>query len=268
MKPRCAPLLLLLRAAALLLSTTGVLRAGAGQADEFQDLPRAVLVSGLEFVTAETRALQADDFANPALLWVDRGRNLFETGNGVPSCRQCHADDLEGAYTRYPRYDAQAEMLVSASDRINLCRKQHQGLAPLPADDDVLLAITMYVASLSQGMPYAVAVTGDAERYFKQGRDYFFRRRGQLNLACYQCHDQNWGKKLRGDTISQGHPTAFPGYRMEWQSAGSLHRRIHDCDVGVRAEPHPQGSDAYKSLELYLAWRSGNLPIEAPGVRR
>jgi hypothetical protein len=30
----------------------------------------------------------------------------------------------------------------------------------------------------------------------------------------------------------------------------------------------PQGAPAYLDLELYLAWRSGNLPIEAPGVRR
>ena len=89
-----------------------------------------------------------------------------------------------------------------------------------------------------------------------------------MNLACDQCHDRNWGKQLRGDTISQGHPTAFPGYRMEWQRAGSLHRRFRDCDIGVRAEPLPLGSEGYKALELYLAWRAGDLPIEVPGVRR
>lgn len=268
MIPGRTTLWFLLHAAALLASIRLVPQAGAGQTDEFQDLSRDVLVSGLTFMTEATRALQADDFANPALLWLDRGRTLFDASDGVPSCRQCHGEDLAGAYTRYPRYAAEAEMLVSASDRINRCRAEQQGLAPLPADDEDLLAVTMYVASLSQGMPYAVTITGAAEPYFERGRAYFFQRRGQLNLACYQCHDQNWGKKLRGDTISQGHPTAFPGYRMEWQSAGSLHRRIQDCDAGVRAQPHPQGADEYKALELYLAWRAGNLPIEVPGVRR
>ena len=268
MIPGRTTLLPLLRASALVASTSLVSQVDAGQKDEFQDLPRDVLVSGTTFMTAETRALQADEFANPALLWVDRGRDLFDAGNGVPSCRQCHGDELEGAYTRYPRYDTRAGMLLNASDQINRCREQRQGLAPLPADDGDLMAITMYVASLSRGRPYAVSISGDAEPYFERGRAYFFQRRGQLNLACHQCHDQNWGRKLRGDTISQGHPTAFPGYRMEWQSAGSLHRRIQDCDVGVRAQPHPQGADEYKALELYLAWRAGNLPIEVPGVRR
>ena len=28
---------------------------------------------------------------------------------------------------------------------------------------------------------------------------------------------------LRGDRISQGHPNAWPAYRLEWQTFGSLH---------------------------------------------
>ena len=47
-----------------------------------------------------------------------------------------------------------------------------------------------------------------------------------------------------------------------------MHRRLRDCDVGVRAEPFAIGSEEYKALELYLAWRAGDLPIEVPGVRR
>ena len=73
---------------------------------------------------------------------------------------------------------------------------------------------------------------------------------------------------LRGDRLSQGHPTAFPGYRLEWQTFGSLHRRIRDCDARVRAEPYALGSEICIALELYLAWRAGELPIESPGVRR
>ena len=103
---------------------------------------------------------------------------------------------------------------------------------------------------------------------YAEGRNYFFRRRGQLNLACHHCHDRNWGKMLRGDRISQGHGNAFPAYRLEWQTLGSLHRRFRDCDVGVRAQPHEAGSGIYTSLELYLARRAAQLPMESPGVRR
>ena len=65
-----------------------------------------------------------------------------------------------------------------------------------------------------------------------------------------------------------GHGNAFPAYRLEWQTLGSLHRRLNDCDEGVRAEPMPLGSETYKAVELYLAKRAEGLPIETPGVRR
>jgi sulfur-oxidizing protein SoxA len=128
--------------------------------------------------------------------------------------------------------------------------------------------LTAYVASLSNGLPFEVSIEDEAREYFDRGRTYFFQRRGQLNLACTQCHDDNWGRMLRGDKISQGHSNAYPGYRMEWQSLGSLHRRIRDCDIGVRAMPYQSGAQPYLELELYLAWRAAQLPIEAPGVRR
>ena len=35
------------------------------------------LKSGIEFASAETRALQQDDFANPGMLWVARGEKLW-----------------------------------------------------------------------------------------------------------------------------------------------------------------------------------------------
>ncbi|MEO1119422.1 MAG: sulfur oxidation c-type cytochrome SoxA, partial [Pseudomonadota bacterium] len=60
----------------------------------------------------------------------------------------------------------------------------------------------------------------------------------------------------------------YPAYRFEWQSLGSLHRRLQFCNAGVRAETLPGGHPTYLDLELYLAWRAGNLPLEAPAVRR
>ncbi len=231
------------------------------------DLPRASVQSGYTFLTHATQALQDDPFANPGYLWVDRGAQAFAEPIGNASCQSCHAPDGErtliGAAARYPKIDSQTGALVNLEGRINLCRTRYQGLGPLPYESEPLLALTAYVAQRARGQPYAVAVDGAAAQYFARGRDYFFTRRGQLNLACNQCHDDNVGKLL-----SQGQPTAVPGYRLEWETFGSLHRRIRDCDAGVRAEPHALGADIYVALELYLAWRAGALPIESPGVRR
>ena len=89
-----------------------------------------------------------------------------------------------------------------------------------------------------------------------------------MNLSCAQCHDENWGKRLLAETISQGHGNAFPAYRLEWQTLGSLQRRIRACYYGVRAEMPAPGARELTDLELYLAWRAQGLPLEVPGVRR
>lgn len=233
------------------------------------ELPRDEIQSGYVFLTAETQALQDDDFANPGLLWVDRGADLFQsTPESDTSCMSCHADGMVGVAATYPKIDGASHKLLNLEGRINQCRVEHQGLEPLLYESDALLALTAYIAVQSNGLPASVTVTRDMQPALELGRDYFLNKRGQLNLSCQQCHTENWGKQLRGDTISQGHGNGFPAYRLEWQSLGSLQRRFRDCDMGVRATPLPYGDDTYLALELYLATRSKGLKLESPAVRR
>ena len=117
-------------------------------------------------------------------------------------------------------------------------------------------------------MPARITIDGPARSFFEAGRQFFFTRQGQLNLACAQCHDGQWGQQLRGDRISQGHGNGYPIYRLEWQTVGSLHRRLRSCSIGVRAEPYDSGAQEYVNLELFLAWRARGLPVETPAVRR
>jgi len=131
-----------------------------------------------------------------------------------------------------------------------------------------LLGLTAYVAHQSRGQPVAVAVDESNRAGFERGRAQYQKRIGQMNLACAHCHDRNWGKQLLAETISQGHGNAYPTYRLEWQSTGSLQRRIRACYFGLRAEMPPYGAPELLDLELYLAWRASGLPVESPGVRR
>ena len=117
-------------------------------------------------------------------------------------------------------------------------------------------------------MPVAVSIDGPARQHFETGEKLYYQRRGQLNLSCAQCHNENWGRKLGPETISQGHPNAYPVYRLEWQTLGSLQRRFRSCLSGIRAEMLPGGSPELVDLELYLAWRANGLAVETPGVRR
>ncbi len=231
------------------------------------------LKSGIEFTGAEVRALQNDEFANPGMLWVTRGAAAWEqpAGNESRSCAACHGDaatSMKGVATRYPQIDKQGDGLINLEGRIQQCREQRQKAAPLKYESEELLGLTSYIRMQSNGMPPNISIEGAARTHFEQGRDLYYKRVGQMNLACAHCHQDNWGKKLGPETISQGHGNPYPIYRLEWQTMGSLHRRFRSCLSGVRAEMLPQGAPEYLDLELYLAWRSGNLPVEAPGVRR
>jgi L-cysteine S-thiosulfotransferase len=228
------------------------------------------LKSGIEFASAETRALQQDDFANLGMLWVARGEKLWNAaaGRSGKACAICHAGGMKGVAARYPAIDPAAARLVNVEERINLCRVRHQQAEPFKPESDESLSLGAYVAHQSRGMPMSVALDAQNQNHFERGRALYNRRVGQMNLACTHCHDRNWGKKLAAETISQGHGNAYPAYRLEWQSVGSLQRRIRACYFGVRAEMPDYGAPELLDLELFLAWRSNGLPIETPGVRR
>lgn len=240
------------------------------------DTPRAVpypLKSGIEFTGAEVRALQQDDFANPGMLWVTRGEILWQEPAGAEgkSCASCHGDarsSMRGAATHYPLLDPGAAQMLNLEGRIMRCRERRQRAMPLEFESEALLALTSYVRHQSRGMPINVTVDWQNRKHFEAGRELYSRRSGQMNLSCAQCHQNNWGKKLGPETLSQGHGNAYPIYRLEWQTVGSLQRRFRSCLSGVRAEMLPYGATEYLDLELYLAWRATGLPIETPGVRR
>lgn len=236
-------------------------------------IPREMLKQGSAFASPEVRAMQADEFANPGMLWVTRGERLWKEtpAAGAGSCASCHGEagkSMAGVATRYPRLDAGAGRLVNIADRINLCRERRQKLEPLSQESEPLLALAAFVTYQSRGLPMSVAVDGEHAPAFERGRSRFHRRLGQMNLACAHCHDRAWGRTLFNEKISQGHGTGWPGYRLEWQAFGSLQRRLRACYSGLRAEMPEYGARELLELELYLAWRSNGLPIEAPGVRR
>jgi len=250
---------------------TAAVFAAAAAAQE-RALPLSALRSGITFAGPDVRAMQADELANPGALWVERGEKLWNAsaGRAGRSCASCHGDareSMRGVAARYPA-PAAAGALLDLEARIDDCRTRRQEASPLPHEAEDLVSLSAFVAYQSRGMPLAVSIDGPAHDAFERGRIFYNTRHGQMNLACASCHEQNWGKKLLVETISQGHGNAFPAYRLEWQSVGSLQRRIRACLFGVRAEMPAPGAAILTDIELYLAWRAQGLPMEAPGVRR
>ena len=228
--------------------------------------------SGYDFASLETRAMQDDDAANPGILSVLQGETLWTKKAGATdrSCADCHGSartNMKGVAARYPTFDAALGRPIDLEQRMNRCRSEHQAAEPFDWESEHLLALTAFVAHQSRGLPIAVRADAELRPSSDLGNELFHRREGQLNLSCSQCHDDNWGKRLAGSVIPQGHPTGYPVYRLEWQTLGSLQRRLRNCMTGVRAEPYEYGAPEAVALELYLMERARGMPIETPAVR-
>lgn len=220
-------------------------------------------LSGREFMSPTTQALQDDDARNPAFLWLQDGQQRFEA-----ACGRCHAaTSLRGVAARYPAWDELLGKPVTLSARINLCQVRHVKAPAWAPESDALLGLETYVAHRSRGLPVQPPADVRLAVFTQQGRWLYEQRIGQLDLSCAQCHDPNAGRRLGGSTIPQAHPTGYPLYRLEWQAVGSLQRRLRHCMSGVRAEPFAYGSEELTALELYLMQRAAGMSIETPAVR-
>jgi sulfur-oxidizing protein SoxA len=228
--------------------------------------------SSYEDMSRDNKAMQDDDTSNPAMLSVLDGEALWnaKAGTSGKSCADCHGEaktSMRGVAARYPAFDPSSGRPLNLEQRINLSRERDQGAPAFRYESKDLLALMAYVALQSRGEPISSFEDKRLATFIEQGRKLFHERQGQLNLSCAQCHDDNWGRHLAGNVIPQAHPTGYPIYRLEWQSLGSLQRRLRNCMTGIRAEPFAFGSPEYVDLELFLMWRTRGMKIESPAVR-
>ncbi len=236
------------------------------------EIPRDQRRSGYSFMGPDSKAMQDDDTTNPGMLWVLDGEALWnkKLGAADKACADCHGDahaGMKGVAARYPAFDKALGRPVDLEQRINLCRVQHQQAPAIDYESHDLLALTAFVANQSRGMPITPGNEPQLEPFLATGRALFMQRQGQFNLACANCHDDNWDKHLAGAAITQGQPTGYPMYRLEWQTLGSLQRRLRGCMTGIRAQAFDYGAPELVELELYLMSRAAGMPVETPAVR-
>lgn len=227
--------------------------------------------SGYDYMTPALQAMQRDDTQNPALLWVRDGEARWSrpAANGR-SCAGCHdasSPSMSTAAARYPAFDAALGRPLTLAGRIDRCRQQHLGQEAQGSDGDDVLALSAWLAHRARGTPVARIDDARLEPWRERGERVWTQRIGQLDLACSQCHDRRAGQRLGGATINQAHPTGYPTYRLEWQSLGSLQRRLRGCVVGVRAEPFAPDAGEWLALETYLMQRAAGMALEGPAVR-
>jgi sulfur-oxidizing protein SoxA len=230
------------------------------------------LRSGYTYAKAETRAIQDDDFENPAFIWVDYGEELWETAEGSAgkACADCHdaaEDSMAKVGVSYPVFAEELGKPITVEQRVNQCRVDRMGAEPWKWESRELLAMTTYVRHQSRGQTVNVEIDERLKPFYEEGEAFYNQRRGQLDMACANCHVDFAGGQLRANILSQGMPNGFPTYRLKWQKVGSLHRRFRGCNKQVRAKPYANGSDEYVNLELFLTHRANGLQVETPAVR-
>ena len=225
--------------------------------------------SGWLFRSLETRAIQMDDFDNPAFVFVDQGIDLFEKVDGTEgkACASCHEDveDFAGLRPTMPRVEGGT--LVTMENLVNECRTERMGAEPWKYSGGQMTSVTALIGLQSRGMSVNVAVDGDAAPFFDRGKELYYQRVGQLDMACSNCHEDNYGTMIRADHLSQGQINGFPVYRLKNAKLNSAHARFKGCMSNIRATPFKEGGDEFKALELYLAARGNGLSVETPSVR-
>ena len=231
----CAIVVLVIAASAtaIALAENGLERPhwqGHGIKPPDKTFPFPEIISGYWFRTKETQAIQDDDFNNPGFFAIEQGEQLWSKPDGAAgkSCASCHQD----------------------------AAKSMKGVgAAMPKWNEKLKK------------PVNPRVDGPMTPWFEKGKQLYYMRHGQLDLACATCHERNHGKNLRADFLSQGQSNGFPVYRLRDQRLVPLHERMEGCIFDVRGIPYPPLSDEAVALELYVAWRGTGLPVETPAVR-
>ncbi len=229
------------------------------------------IYSGWRFRSDETQAVQADDFDNPAMIFVESAMEVWETAEGSEgkSCSSCHNDveSLSGVRAEYPKWNETAGEVRTLEHQINDCRENQMGAEKWKYTGGDMAAMVGLVSMVSRGLPMNVAIDGPAQSTWEKGKELYYTRFGQLELSCANCHEDNYGNMIRADHLSQGQINGFPTYRLKNTKLNSVHARFKGCVRDTRAHTFKPGGPEFIALELYVASRGNGLSVEGPSVR-
>lgn len=229
------------------------------------------IYSGWVFRDPATQAMELDDFDNPAMIWVEQAREAWAKPEGTAgkSCADCHGapEDMAGVKAVYPKWDEGAGQVMTLQMKVNECRTERMGAKAWKTDKGGSLPMEALLASVSRGMPVNVEIDGPARPTWEMGRDLYYMRTGQLELACASCHELNYDRFIRADHLSQGQINGFPAYRLKNAKLNGVQSRFKGCVRDTRAHTYKPGSPEFVALELYVASRGNGLSVEGPSVR-
>jgi len=242
--------------------------------NRFPNTPFNDFINGVYSIDAASREQweEIEEFP-PYELNISKGEELFNQpfANGK-SYADCFPNGGIGIAERYPFFDSASGKVITLEATINACRASN-GEKPLGWAKGAIADVSAYMHYTSRGNIINIQVPQDdaaAVAAYERGKNHFYAKRGQLNMACADCHVYYSGNKIRADLLSPalGQVTHFPVYRSKWGGMGTLHRRYGGCNKQVRAKPYKAQSDEYSSLEYFHTYMSNGLESNGPGARK
>jgi len=125
----------------------------------------------------------------------------------------------------------------------------------------------------SNGLPVQVDTTSaEARAAILRGKASFYRRVGERNHACADCHTPEHGAnrflggRLLADA-SVGLTHHFPTWRTDRGEVWDLRKRFQWCMTPLGTNMLAADAIEYAELELYLATFDNGRPLSVPGIR-
>ena len=236
------------------------------------------------------RKMLAED--NPGELWIERGKALFHQKRGPKGVSLEGCDfglgpgKLEGAAAQLPRYFSDIDRVHDLESRLLHCMVTLQGfnrddvvkraISRPASDGSDVEALALYITSRSNGMKVNVSLSHQKEYdTYKAGEYLFFRRSGQTDFGCVQCHGEA-NKRIRLQDLvhmtdkkgAQEVASTWPAYRGAHFVVRTMQWRLTDCFWQMRLPDMSYGSDMSIALTLYLNYQGNGAVIQVPGFKR
>ena len=241
--------------------------------ERFPNVPLEEFANGVYAINAQRREQwEAVEEFPPYEIAIEEGEEIFNTPfkNGK-TFASCFRNGGIGIKSDYPYFDTDKGRVETLESAINECLTKN-GEKPLGYQKGKLASISAYMAFTTRGQVINTKIPHDqrAVDAYEKGKQFYYARRGQLNMSCAHCHVDNAGNNIRADLLSPalGHVSHFPVYRSKWGGLGTLHRRFGGCNKQVRAKPFKPQSDEYRDLEYFLSYMSNGVPWNGPGARQ
>jgi sulfur-oxidizing protein SoxA len=218
-----------------------------------------------------------DPATNPAIVFADNALSVWSAkGPAGKACADCHPGGpekaMKGVATKYPKYLSAYRRIMSIGDLLTVHASETTGREML-AESAGNLNMTMLIKIQSNGMPVNVDITSpEAAAAYERGRAVYYKRVGQRNHACADCHDADRGAGRYAGArlltpVREGLTKHFPLWFNAYLGVWDIRKRFQVCMLPLGMNYLPADAPEYADLELYITAFDNGKPMSVPGIR-